>query len=428
MMIPLTNMLLLITGVISLYFAVFWFLVFIEGGAIPDKKKVLTTFPLVTIAIPVWNEVQRKRTGEVRCVVEDTLDHVMQLDYPADKLQVIIINDGSSDDSKKHILKSIHKYPERNILFIDKVKNEGKGEAFNSAMKKATGEYFVTLDADSVMPSSVLKQLLAYFTDENIACVCPNMQVMSPKTVLEKMQWYEYMVNMFLKKLMGAKNCVHVAPGPFTVYKTGILQEVGGFREAYLTEDLELTLRLQKNQYTVLQVLDVVVETKCPPSFKAFYAQRNRWFKGSTLNALQYKEMMFNPKYGDFGMLQMPFIIVPALLAVFMMIVIVKNAVLPAVDVIKVFSLINFDIITFIKGVRFTWIPVDLDYFTIVVIGVMSIISLIMLKKAHEYSKERILKQGVFPLLVFFVFYYILLTLAWAGVFFDIITRRKMKW
>ena len=424
----LVNILLWTTAAISLYFAVFWFLVFVDGGARIEKKKKLGALPGITVTIPAWNEVRRERTGEVRCVLAESIDNVMRLQYPKDKVQLIVVNDGSTDGTREVILKTIKKYSKRDIIFIDKKKNQGKWAAMNDALQKATGEYFVTLDADSILPPKVLKKLLRYFTADDIACVCPNMKVKSPKTFIEKMQWYEYIINMFYKKLMGRLDCVHVAPGPFSVYRTDIIKKVGGFRKAYQTEDLELTLRLQDNNYRILQVLDVTVETKCPPSLKAFYAQRNRWFKGATLNAIDYKHMIFNPKYGDFGLMQMPFIIIPAFLALVMISTFAYYTIQPTLSALKTFALVNFDLLPFLRDLSFNWVLVDFDYFTGLMAIFVLLLSVIIFKKAHTHSREKILKQGIFPLAVYFVFYYLLLGVAWAGTIFDIVTKRKMKW
>jgi len=144
------------------------------------------------------------------------------------------------------------------------------------------------LDADSYVSKDALHKILPEFTNDNIAAVLPLLKVRNPKNFLQKMQWLEYIVNMFYKELMSKLDCVHVSPGPFSVYKKSILMKIGGFDENNLTEDLEITLRLQKYNYRIVQLLNTDVHTIAPETFKELYKQRNRWFKGAVLNAVAY--------------------------------------------------------------------------------------------------------------------------------------------
>ena len=84
------------------------------------------------------------------------------------------------------------------------------------------------------------------------------------------LQYVEYLVNFFLKKVMGLLDCIHVTPGPFGVYSKKILQEVGGFDTDNLTEDLEMALRLQKRNYKIIQLIGAKVFTLAPEKMKGW--------------------------------------------------------------------------------------------------------------------------------------------------------------
>jgi len=240
---------------VSLYFVVFWFLVFVDNiksmrHKSKQKPAPLKQYPFVTIAIPAYNEAHRG--------LEETIKSALALDYPKNKLEILAINHGSTDDTLK-VMKKFKK--QITIIDIPREAHHKKGVAMNVALKAAKGEYFVSFDADSTIVPDALKVILPYFEQEHVAAVLPFMKIRNPENLLQKMQWHEYLINMFYKWLMSELNCVQVAPGPFTVYKTAVLREIGGYDDFNLVEDFELTLRLQKHHYKVLQILAYSKET-----------------------------------------------------------------------------------------------------------------------------------------------------------------------
>lgn len=194
---------------LSLYFAVFWVMVFFDTQK--RQKKImfnyLRKYPKVSILIPAYNEEDS---------IIPTIEHVLKLEYPKRKLEIIVVDDGSTDKTAE-LVKKIQKTNNNIKLIVQE--NKGKGAALNKGLKCSTGEYFVCLDADSFVKPDALMKLLPLFSNEKIACVLPLLKVKDPKNKLQKMQWYEYIINIFYKELMGRLNCIHVAPGPFSVYK-----------------------------------------------------------------------------------------------------------------------------------------------------------------------------------------------------------------
>ncbi len=221
----LVKMILWTAYLISLYFVVFWLLVLLDSDK-KSKAKGLNYYPKVTIAVPAYNEEKN---------ITPTLESVIRLDYPKEKMDIIVINDGSTDQTKQVIEDFISKC-DHEIRLINK-KNEGKGAALNAALKLGKGEFFICLDADSFASRNAIKKILPHFTSKDIAVVLPIIKVSRPKNIWQKMQWLEYTVNMFYKKLMGRLNCIHVSPGPFSVYRKDILEKIGGFDAGNLTED-----------------------------------------------------------------------------------------------------------------------------------------------------------------------------------------------
>jgi cellulose synthase/poly-beta-1,6-N-acetylglucosamine synthase-like glycosyltransferase len=289
---------------ISLYIIVFWLLTFMEY--IDKKPKKIKNLPLVTIAIPAWNEEK---------TIEKTINSVIDLEYPKNLIEIIVINDGSKDNTSKIVMDIIKHNRNVDIRLINQ-NNAGKGAALNKALKESKGGIFVVLDADSFVDKESLINMIHTFSSNDVAVVLPLMKLNNPKSWIQKLQWVEYVINFFYKSLNSVLNCVHVAPGPFSAYRKKILIELGGFDEKNLTEDLEITLRIQKANYRVVQLTNAIVYTNAPSSLMSFYKQRNRWYKGTMFNLFSYKKMLMNVKYGDFGVLQMPQILISGFLAV----------------------------------------------------------------------------------------------------------------
>lgn len=416
--INIIEIILWITYFVSLYFTVFWFTVFIEqwGNIGNEKNKKLKSFPIVSIVIPAYNEENN---------ILKTLNSVLDLDYPKDKLEVLVVNDGSADSTRAKVERVVKK--NNNVILINQ-RNHGKASALNNGLKKAKGEIFVCLDADSIVMPDALKKLLPYFDNPDVALVLPLMKAKKPENLLQKLQFIEYLINIFLKKLMGYLDCIHVAPGPFSVYRKSVLEKLGGFDVGNITEDLEMTLRIQKHNYKIVQDTHASVFTATPNNLRAYYKQRSRWNRGGLVNGIKYKELMFNKNYGDLGLIQAPVLILSCLLALIVLFATLYYLIQPNLRHIINLSLINFDILTFIKNWELNFNLLDLSFPKITIFFVMAFFTSLTLYLSHKYTREKIFKNGIFSLFVFLFFYFLLLGIIWVGVIKDLITMKKINW
>jgi cellulose synthase/poly-beta-1,6-N-acetylglucosamine synthase-like glycosyltransferase len=348
------------------------------------------------------------------------------MNYPKDRLEIIIINDGSKDRTAEKVRPFLK---HRNIQLISH-RNKGKGVSLNIAVRRAKGEFFVCLDADSEVHPDTLMKLLPQFTDESVATVMPIMKVKDREklNLLQKFQWYEYIVNFFFKKMMSRLDCVHVAPGPFSVYRTDIIRKVGCFDEHNLTEDLELTVRMQKHNYRIIQSGEGEVYTNAMPTMKKFYGQRNRWFKGALLNAVRYKEMLFNPKWGDFGLVQLPVLIISGIISLTLLGTLLFDFVKRIIQNTAHMSSVSFDLMTFLRSFTFDFNVLDVKLASVLLIIVMVLLSVTFLYLAASYTREKITRYNLGIVILFMFFYYFLLAVTWAGVTKDLIVGRIQKW
>jgi biofilm PGA synthesis N-glycosyltransferase PgaC len=401
-----------------LYMVIFWILVFLEKGIV-DEDVELVDFPVVTVAIPAYNEED---------CIRDTMESVLKLDYPKDRVELIVINDGSRDRTQSIVEDVIAKNKGLDIKIINQ-SNRGKGAALNKALSVARGDFFVTFDSDSFISSNALKKILPNFSDKRVAAVMPLMKVKDPKSILQKIQWCEYLINLFYKRLMSILDCIHVAPGPFSVYRKSIIKSLGGFDENNLTEDLEMSLRLQKNNFKLVQILNTEVYTIAPNTLKSFYTQRNRWYKGTFLNAVKYRKMVFNKKYGDFGFIQMPRILLESFLMLSIVFITVYMSIIkPVYTKLYNLSFVNYDFMVYVQRSISSFSVIDLNFVNLFFGLVVTLLALYLIVIAHKHTKEPMTRYGLITIPAYLVSYSILAFIALVGVAFDLARGKVQKW
>ncbi len=274
----------------ALYSGIFYLLTFFEAK---DKKELKNDHaPSVTFIVPIFN----KQDSMTR-----TVNSILESDYPGDKIRLIIVNDGSTDDSliKARELAEQHK----NISIINK-KNEGKAVAINCAIKQAETELIATLDADSTIQPDLLKKSVAYFADPDIKAVTCRQKPINTNNFLCKIQELEYTMVGFFRKMMSFIKSLAVAPN-FTIYRSEVFSEYGLFDVGNLTEDYEMGMRIQSHHGSIAYVVDSFAKTEVPSNFKDLRKQRVRWGYGALYNINKYRHL-FSPKYGDYGTFIMP--------------------------------------------------------------------------------------------------------------------------
>lgn len=285
---------------ISLYSQVFLFLVlFEEWDTIfaSFKERKLKYFPTVVIAVPCWNEAK---------TVEKTLVSLLQLNYPKDKLKIWAVDDGSSDNTWEVLRMCKEKFDTHNQLIVETKGNGGKHTVLNYVLEKTNSEIFGCLDADSYVFRDTLTNMLFCFEDNEVMAATPMLIVRKPINLLQAIQSVEYNFGLLLKRIFGAINGIHVTPGPFSLFRKTVFDQLGGYRPAHNTEDMEITFRMQQNFMKIVSAIDAYVETSTPDTVYKLYRQRLRWTQGFLQNSIDYRNMLFKPKYGSIALFTIP--------------------------------------------------------------------------------------------------------------------------
>ncbi len=421
----LFNVLLWIVYAISLYFSIFLLLVYFDNHQLFKKEKSSLNprkEPLVSIIVPAYNEEK---------TILKTLKSINNIDYPKEKLEVFVIDDGSKDKTKE-IIKNYVK--DKSQFTLISHKNMGKAASMNKVLNLTKGEFFACLDADSFVESQTLKKMLSqYYSEDNpkLAIITPAMKVDTPKNLLQKVQWLEYLVIILVARITSQLDSLYVAPGPFSLYRTNIIKDLGGFDPTNITEDQEIAYRVQKHNYQIKQCFDGYVYTTAPKKLRPFYQQRRRWYLGSIKCVNQYKSMIANKKYGDFGLMQMIKNVAGYLLAITGIAFAFYLIILPALNWLKNLIIIKFNIFPYLSSWKLNLSLLNLlliDFKKSFLIVFIFIIGFFLFYQAHKNANEKMTKAGFIPLIPYFAFYYLLKGIILLFSLFEFARGKKLKW
>lgn len=240
--------------------------------------------PQVNVLIPAHNEER----SIIRC-----LDSVIATRHR--KLQIIVIDDASTDNTARLVREYIKNHPKRNIALIAKRKNAGKGEALNTALRrKARGDLIMTLDADSVLDKQAISKAILHFRDPQVAGVAANVRVIHQASVLGVLQRFEHMIGYRSKKSYSVTNSEFLIGGVASTYRRSVMAKLGFYDSDTVTEDIGLSFKvaaLGNKNYRLIYAADVVAQTEGVHTFKELLRQRYRWKLGSLQNLYKFRKM-----------------------------------------------------------------------------------------------------------------------------------------
>jgi len=277
---------------VSLYFLMLFLAIYFH-----NKKKILHIPTLekihsLSILVPAFNEEK---------TIAGTIDAIFDSDYKFLK-EVIVINDGSKDNTLKIARSLQKKYPK--LIVLDK-KNSGKADSLNYAMKLVRGDFVAIIDADSYPEKQAFSRMMGYFDDLKVGAVTAACTPLNRETLLGRLQSIEYKVIAFTRKLLEFIDSIYVAPGSLSVYRKKALVEIGGFDKTNMTEDIESTWHILKNGWKVRMCLAAEVKTVVPTKLKVWWKQRVRWTIGGFQVIKKYIKYIF--RRGMFGYFVIPF-------------------------------------------------------------------------------------------------------------------------
>jgi len=253
--------------------------------------------PTVSILIPARDEEN---------VIGRLLQRMTELTYPKDKLQVIVINDGSSDSTGRIADEYVSRYKFIEVLHRNKQEGgKGKAAAMNAGFAQATGEIILCFDADYYPQKGIVEKLTKEFDDPNVGAVQGRVVVLNePENVVTRLVALERIGGYRVDQ--EARDNLSLIPqfgGTVGGFKRSLLESLGGWDESTLAEDTDLTFRACLAGYKVRYVGDAECYEEAVNNWKAYRNQRYRWARGHmqccfkhSLKVLQSKNLRIKEK------------------------------------------------------------------------------------------------------------------------------------
>jgi len=297
--------------------------------------------PPVSLLVPAYNE---------ELMIKENVRSLLALNYP--EYEVIVVNDGSKDDTAKIMIEEFglkeikpivakqiktekvrgyyHNPEYPNLFFIDK-ENGGKADSLNAGINLSRHPLISTIDADSLLEKDALTRIARVYMEnpEETVAVGGNVRIVNNCTVENgtvknirfPKQWWPALQNVeYIKAFLGGRigwssiNGLIIVSGAFGVFQKDKVIAVGGYRGGYPGEDMNIVIKLHryclenKIPYQVAFCPDAVCWTQAPDTYRILSSQRMRWGRGNLKNMIEEGiHMVFRPRYKVFGLLTLPY-------------------------------------------------------------------------------------------------------------------------
>ena len=240
----------------------------------PQNVNASAFEPSVSILIPAHNEEK---------VIGRLLERVTELTYPKGKLQVIVIDDASSDSTGEIADDYARKYSHIDVIHREKGRGgRGKAAACNEGFSKSSGEIVLCFDADYYPTRDIVEKLAGTFVDPKVGAVQGRVVVLNePENIVTRLVALEriggYRVD---QEARDSLKLIAQYGGTVGGFRSSLLRSLGGWDESILAEDTDLTLSVYLAGYKVRYIVDAECYEEAVDSWKAYRRQRYRWAKG----------------------------------------------------------------------------------------------------------------------------------------------------
>jgi cellulose synthase/poly-beta-1,6-N-acetylglucosamine synthase-like glycosyltransferase len=245
-------------------------------GRVPVPAGTQDTLPLVTIQLPIYNEMY---------VADRLIDAVCQIDYPRELLEIQVLDD-STDETRSVAEQAVRRNASRgvDIAYLHRTDRTGyKAGALEAGLKVAKGEFVAIFDADFIPTADFLKRTVPFFTDPKVAMVQARWgHINQEYSLLTKIQSILLDGHFVLEH--GGRNRAGLFfnfNGTAGIWRRTAISDAGGWQHDTLTEDLDLSYRAQLRGWRFVFLPDLIAPAEVPVEMNSFKSQQHRWAKGS---------------------------------------------------------------------------------------------------------------------------------------------------
>ena len=285
----------LIIGLILFLFYLGYFLLMVVKSRQRDllhNPRKEDFFPLVSVILATYNEEN---------TVVRKLRNLMEQDYP--NKQIIVV-DGASEDGTVELIEEFVKDKDVEIKLIQERERRGKASALNEAFKHCSGKIVVITDADAICEKDALKKIVSNFSDANVGAATGRQVLLNPNQNLTTK--FEKTYRGFFELLRVGECSLDATPvfnGPLMAFRLELLEEIP---EDTIADDSHLAVQIREKGFRTVYDPDAVFYEYAPPTFRSRLSQKLRRGQGLVQMFLRQWRMLFNRKYGKFGMIVFP--------------------------------------------------------------------------------------------------------------------------
>lgn len=255
------------------------------------------TTPKVTVLLPCYNEAAN---------VDETIHHLFKQNYP--HMDVIAINDGSKDDTASRLDALVRQYPALQVLHQT---NQGKASAMNNGLGHARGDIIVGIDGDAILDYDAIGYMVSHFlSSPNVSGVTGNPRVRTRSTAIGKIQTGEFSAIIgLIKRAQRIYGMVFTISGVICAFRRKALEEIGGWNVDMITEDIDVSWRIQLAGGQVRYEPRAMCWVLMPETLHGLFKQRLRWAQGGGEVFLRYFSQTIRWKNRRFWLLMLEYIV-----------------------------------------------------------------------------------------------------------------------
>ena len=245
----------------------------------------LPEYPLVAVLIPCFNEGDN---------AEETLEQALQLQYP--NFEVIAINDGSSDHTGEVLNRLAAQHKKLRVVHL--AENQGKAMALQAGSLVTDAEYLLGIDGDALLDPYAAHWMIRHFINHpTVAAVTGNPRIRNRSTLLGRVQVGEFssIIGM-IKRAQRSFGRLFTVSGAVTAFRKTAVHEVGYWSPNMLTEDIDISWKLQRSGWDIEFEPNAMVWVLMPETFNGLWKQRLRWAMGGAQVLLKNIDVLFKPK------------------------------------------------------------------------------------------------------------------------------------
>jgi 1,2-diacylglycerol 3-beta-glucosyltransferase len=259
---------------------------------VPDLmvRENLADYPYVSLLVAAKNE---------EAVIGSLVEDLCNLDYPAERYDLWVIDDNSSDRTPLVLERLAAEYPQLNIVRRSATAMGGKSGALNQVWSVAKGDIIAVFDADAQVPKDLLRRVLPLFEREQVGAVQVRKAIANaPTNLWTRGQEAEMAVDSYFQQQRIALGGIGELRGNGQFVRRAALESFGGWNEQTITDDLDLTLRLHLDQWDIDFLLLPAVGEEGVTRAIGLWHQRNRWAEGGYQRYLDYWRLIARNRMG----------------------------------------------------------------------------------------------------------------------------------